>query len=139
MSTAYQLTEHLAASTDVLAAVKPLPDIIDAIQTWVMNLIFAVASVFATIGAAYYTMAGGDPAKIEKSKEHFKSALKGYALALLTPIIFGILNSILGVGADDSDGGSTDRPSNGMSAVVALQTHTPASGAAAVMPGPIGR
>jgi hypothetical protein len=131
MSTTYELTEYLAATADVYA-VRPLPEIIDEIQTWVMNIIFAVASVFATIGAAYYTMAGGDPAKIEKSKEHFKSALKGYALALLTPIIFAILNNILGVGAADTDGGKPSKPSNGMAAI-ALHTHTPASGAAAVV------
>ncbi|MEU8076010.1 pilin [Catellatospora citrea] len=138
MSATYQLTEYLTTTAADVYAVRPLPDIIDEVQKWVMNIILAVASVFATIGAAYYTMAGGDPAKIEKSKEHFKSALKGYALALLTPIIFSILNNILGVGADDGDGGRTDQPSNGMAAI-ALHSYTPASGTAAVVLAQIGR
>ena len=39
---------------------------------------------------------GGDPAQTEQAKSNFKSALIGYALAVLAPVILEILQGILG-------------------------------------------
>ena len=40
--------------------------------------------------------AGGDPAQVEQAKGNFKSALYGYALAVLAPVILQALQGILG-------------------------------------------
>jgi hypothetical protein len=44
-----------------------------------------------------YITAGGDPSEIERAKGNLKSALLGYALAVLAPILLSILQSILGI------------------------------------------
>ena len=42
-------------------------------------------------------MAGGDPGEVEKAKGSFKSAVIGYGLAALAPIVVTIVKGILGV------------------------------------------
>jgi cyanate permease len=59
-------------------------------------LLFGVATLFALLGAVYRVTAGGDPTMQEKSKLAFKNAAIGYALAVLAPILFGLLADIVG-------------------------------------------
>jgi len=75
---------------------KSLPDVINGIQGWVMGIIAAVATMFLTVGGLQYMFAGGDPSRVEQAKENFTSALKGYALAVLSPVILQILAGIVG-------------------------------------------
>lgn len=77
-------TEHLKA-------------IIGNATAWLVGILAAVATLFATVGAVRYTMAGGDPGEIEKAKGSFKSAGLGYALAALAPLAVAIIKGILGV------------------------------------------
>src|SRR5690242_13315671 len=78
-----------AAAAPVPAPADPtehLKAIIGNATAWLVGILFAVATLFATIGAVRYTMAGGDPAEIEKAKGAFKSAGLGVALAALAPL-----------------------------------------------------
>jgi hypothetical protein len=92
-------TPALAQDDDEQDAPTPadLGTVIDNATTWVVGIIFGVATLFATVGAALYMMAGGDPAQLERGKTAMKSALVGYALALLAPVLLAIVEGILGV------------------------------------------
>jgi len=74
---------------------KALTDIIDSARGWVIGVIAAVATLFLVIAALKHVTAGGDPTEVEKAKEAFANALKGYALAALAPIAMQILKEIL--------------------------------------------
>ena len=69
--------------------------IINNLIVWIGGILFAVATLFLTIAGVRYLTAGGDPAEVEKAKGSFKSALIGYALAILAPLFLTALNSVL--------------------------------------------
>jgi hypothetical protein len=81
----------------VLAAPKSIPEVIDGITGWIMGIIAVVATMFLVIGGLRYMAAGGDPAQVEQAKGNVKSALIGYALAVLSPVVLQALQGILGV------------------------------------------
>ena len=74
-----------------------LETVIDNLRVWIMGILAAVATLFLVIGGLRYITAGGDPSEIERAKGNLKSALLGYALAVLAPILLTILQSILGI------------------------------------------
>lgn len=74
-----------------------LKTIIGNATTWLVGILAAVATLFLTVGAVRYVMAGGDPGEMEKAKGSFKSAGLGYALAALAPLAVAIIKGILGV------------------------------------------
>ena len=84
----------------ILAAPQPapktIPQVIDGLKLWIMGILAAVATLFLVIGGLRYMTAGGDPAQAEQAKGNFKSALVGYALAVLAPVILQVLQGILG-------------------------------------------
>ena len=85
----------------VVAAVQPMaaktiPQVIDGITGWIMGIIAVVATMFLVIGGLRYMAAGGDPAQVEQAKSNCKSALIGYALAVLSPVVLQALQGILG-------------------------------------------
>ncbi|MPZ26483.1 MAG: hypothetical protein GEV12_08500 [Micromonosporaceae bacterium] len=91
----------LSHITDLIMAQEPdqpnsLPEVIDGLKLWIMGIIAAIATLFLVIGGLRYITAGGDPAQVEQAKGNMKSALLGYALAVLAPIILQVLQSILG-------------------------------------------
>lgn len=88
-------TPAYAADPTILAA-NTLPVIISNITAWVIGLLVGVATLFLTIGGIRYLAAGGDPAEVEKAKHSFKSALVGYALAVLAPILLAIVQGWIG-------------------------------------------
>ena len=73
-----------------------LSGVIDSLRLWLVGLLAGMATLFLTIGGLRYMAAGGDPAQVEKAKTALRSALIGYALAALSPVIVGILRSIVG-------------------------------------------
>ena len=95
---AYTLVSH---AMDLVLAVpqaapKTIPQVIDGLKLWIMGILAAVATLFLVIGGLRYMTAGGDPAQAEQAKGNFKSALVGYALAVLAPVILQVLQGILG-------------------------------------------
>jgi hypothetical protein len=84
-----------AAEPTILAA-NTLPVIIGKITAWIIGLLVGVATLFLTIGGIRYLAAGGDPAEVEKAKGSLKSALIGYALAVLAPILLAVVRGWIG-------------------------------------------
>jgi hypothetical protein len=81
----------------VVRAAADLPTVIGNITDWIVGLLVLVATLFLTYGGLRYVMAGGDPAEVDKAKSALKNALVGYALAILAPILLGIVQGWLGV------------------------------------------
>jgi hypothetical protein len=96
MHTTLSVLADLAAAAPPPAAPKTLPEVIAGITGWIMGIIAVVATMFLVIGGLRYMAAGGDPAHVEQAKGNLKSALIGYALAVLSPVILQILQGILG-------------------------------------------
>jgi hypothetical protein len=84
-----------AAEPQILAA-NDLPTIITNITTWIIGLLIGVATLFLTIGGIRYLAAGGDPTEVEKAKSALKSALVGYALAVLAPVLLNVVKGWIG-------------------------------------------
>ncbi|MBO4161394.1 pilin [Micromonospora antibiotica] len=94
MHLTFFVLSDLAASPPL--AVNSINQVIANITGWIMGIIAMVATMFLVIGGLRYMSAGGDPAQIEQAKANFKSALVGYALAVLSPVILQVLQGILG-------------------------------------------
>ena len=84
------------ADVSVLALATSVEQVLDNIRNWIIGILGGLATLFLTIGAVRYLMAGGDPAEVERARAAFRSAGFGYALALLAPLIVQILKSIVG-------------------------------------------
>jgi Type IV secretion system pilin len=86
----------LEAAGSVLALVTSIGQVLDNIRNWIIGILGGLATLFLTIGAARYLMAGGDPGEVERARAAFRSAGFGYALALLAPLVVQILKSLVG-------------------------------------------
>jgi hypothetical protein len=73
-----------------------LNGVISNLTNWIVGILAGVATLFLTIGGLRYVTAGGDPGQVEKAKAALKSAVVGYALAVLAPLLVSILASIVG-------------------------------------------
>ena len=76
-------------------ATSDLNTVIDSVRNWVAGLLAALATLFLTIGGARYLTANGNPRAVEEGKAAIKSAMIGYALALLAPMLVSILQKVL--------------------------------------------
>ena len=70
--------------------------VIDSIRNWVAGLLAALATLFLTIGGVRYVIASGNPRMMDEGKAAIRSALLGYALAALAPMLVDILRRVLG-------------------------------------------
>lgn len=99
-TTALMLSVPAAAYADptgpTYLAANTLPTVISNLQTWIMGLLFAVATLFLILGGVYRVTAGGDPAQVDKSNTQFKNALIGYALAVLAPVLLQVVKGVVG-------------------------------------------
>jgi hypothetical protein len=77
-------------------AAYDLPTVIANLQTWVMGILAAVATLFLVLAGVYWATAGGDPAQVDKAKGALKNALVGYGLAVLAPILLQVVKGIVG-------------------------------------------
>lgn len=69
-------------------AVPPdLGRMLDNLRNWLVGLLACAATLALTIGGIRYVAGAGDPAQIEKAKTAFRSALVGYAIAALAPVL----------------------------------------------------
>lgn len=73
-----------------------LNHVIDALRLWLVGILAGLATLYLTIGGIRYLTAGGDPAEVERAKVALRSALWGYALAALAPLLVSILQSVVG-------------------------------------------
>ena len=73
-----------------------LDKVVENLGTWVTGLLFAVSTLFIVIGGARYVLSGGDPGQVEKAKLAIRGSLVGYAVAILAPVILGVLRSMVG-------------------------------------------
>ncbi|MBQ1022920.1 pilin [Micromonospora sp. C95] len=80
----------------VILAANDLPTVIANLQTWVMGILAAVATLFLVLAGVYWATAGGDPAQVDKAKGALKNALIGYGLAVLAPILLQVVKGIVG-------------------------------------------
>ncbi len=77
-------------------AVNDLPTVIANLQSWVMGILAAVATLFLILGGVFRVTAGGDPSQVERANGYFKNALIGYGLAVLAPILLQVVQGIVG-------------------------------------------
>ncbi len=90
------LTCVVAFASPAAAAPQSLGQVVDNARLWVMGMLAGLATLYFVIGAARYVMAGGDPGQVERAKQTLKSAMAGYALALLAPVVLAVLRGIVG-------------------------------------------
>lgn len=90
------MSDLVVAAAEPILAANSIPQVIDNLRVWIMSIIAAVATLFAVVGGLRWMTAGADPSKIEQAKENFASALKGYALAVLAPVLLQVLQGIIG-------------------------------------------
>ena len=86
---------HADPGTVVVAA-NSLPQVVANLQSWIMGILAAVATLFLVLAGVYWATAGGDPAQVDKAKGALKNALVGYGLAVLAPILLQVVRGIVG-------------------------------------------
>lgn len=84
-----------SAGPAVAAPPASLDEVISRITTWIVRLAFGLATLFITYGAVRLLTAGGDPVAAEKGKAAIRGAALGFGLALLAPLIVGVLASFV--------------------------------------------
>jgi hypothetical protein len=84
------------AATTTAAAPTDIGGVITNLQTWLIGILAALATLFLVIGGVRYVMSGGNPGEVEKAKTAFKSAAIGYCLAILAPMVVTVLKGIVG-------------------------------------------
>lgn len=71
-----------------------LQAIVNHLRLWLAGLLGIGATLMLTVAGWLYMTAGGNPTQIEKAKTAFRSALVGYALAALAPVLVGVLKGL---------------------------------------------
>lgn len=86
------------ADTDapVVLAANSLPQVVANLQSWLMGILAALATLFLVLAGVYWATAGGDPVQVDKAKGALKNALVGYGLAVLAPILLQVVKGIVG-------------------------------------------
>ena len=83
-------------SVVVLGLAQSVEQVVNNLRNWLVGILAGLATLYLTLGAVRYVMAGGDPGEVERAKTAFRSAGIGYALALLAPLVVQILKQIVG-------------------------------------------
>lgn len=88
----------LANRAMLLAAEPGMQDIVrilDGIRNLMVGLLIGLAVAALTYAGVRYVISGGDPMSIEKAKSAVKAAVVGFAIALLAPVLIGLVKHIL--------------------------------------------
>lgn len=85
----------LIAPEPALAATS-LNQVISNLQSWLMGILAAFATLLLVIGGIRYLAAGHDPGQMERAKGAIKAAMVGYALVLLAPVLVSLVQKIAG-------------------------------------------
>lgn len=75
--------------------VSDLTAVVNNIRIWLVGILFAVSTLYLTIGGFRYMWSNGDPGEVEKAKSAFRNAAIGYGLAVLAPLVVTIVTSFL--------------------------------------------
>jgi hypothetical protein len=95
LTLAIVLLVALVACPAALAATS-LDQVISNLRVWITGLLAALATLLLMIGGVRYILAAGDPGQHEKAKGAIRTALIGYALALLAPVLTSLVKQIVG-------------------------------------------
>jgi hypothetical protein len=101
------MQKRLLLATGALAAValivcpaalaaNDLNQVIDNLRVWITGLLAGLATLLLMVGGVRYLLAAGDPGAHERAKGAIRTALIGYALALLAPVLTSIVQRIVG-------------------------------------------
>ncbi|MEG8179368.1 hypothetical protein GZH49_12605 [Nocardia terpenica] len=85
-----------AEPTAVLAVAGSLDDVLTNLRNWLIGILALIATVCLTVGGTRYLVCSGDPGEVERAKVALKAACIGYVLAMLAPVVVGVLKSIVG-------------------------------------------
>jgi hypothetical protein len=96
LAVVYGVLVFMLAFAGPANAATDVNGVIDSIRNWVAGVLAALATLFLTIGGVRYLIASGNPRAVEEGKAAIKSALIGYALAVLAPMFVDILRRVLG-------------------------------------------
>jgi hypothetical protein len=96
MHTTLSVLSDLTAAAPALAAPKTINEVLSGITGWIVGISALVATMFLTIAGLRLMSAGGDSSNVELAKGNFRSALIGYAIAILAPVFLQVLKSIIG-------------------------------------------
>ncbi|RMI37004.1 hypothetical protein EBO15_37055 [Actinomadura harenae] len=86
----------VADATTHLVAVSSLNEVITNLRNVILGLLVGLATLFATVGGVRYILAGGDPGEVEAAKKTLRYSAIGYGVAVLAPMLVGILQKIVG-------------------------------------------
>jgi hypothetical protein len=86
-----------ALSVPANAASGDITTVIDSARVWIFGILAGLSMLFITIGAAKYLVANGNPHAMEEAKETVKSALIGFGVAALAPLLVDIVRRVLGI------------------------------------------
>ena len=96
MAATAALLSELLVPAPAYAASGDINTVLESIRTWLAGLLAALATLFLTIGGVRYVIASGNPRMIEEGKTAIRSALVGYALAALAPMLVDIVRRVIG-------------------------------------------
>ncbi|MGC4804994.1 pilin [Micromonospora sp. DT233] len=85
-----------AAGDATYLAANSLPVVINNLRDLIMGLLAGIATLFLVLAGVYWATAGGDPGQVDKAKGALRSALVGYGLAVLAPILLQVVQGIVG-------------------------------------------
>lgn len=86
------------AMATVVAADPGMQDIVrilDGVHNLMVGLLIGLSVAALTYAGVRYVISGGDPMSIEKAKSAVKSAIVGFGIALLAPVLIGLVKHIL--------------------------------------------
>ncbi len=78
-------------------AVSDLSQVIDSVRNWVSGLLAGLATLFLMVGGLRYLVAAGNRREMERGKEAMKSAVVGYVLAVMAPLLIDLLRRMVGI------------------------------------------
>lgn len=84
----------LAAAAD--PGMDQIVRILDGVRDLLVGLLAGLAILALTYAGVRYVIAGGDPGGVEKAKGAVRSAIVGFGLAILAPVVIGIVKRVLG-------------------------------------------
>lgn len=85
-----------AEPVSVLAVADSFDKVLNNLRNWLIGILALIATVCLTIGGTRYVISSGDPGEVERAKVALKAACLGYMLAMLAPVVVGVLESIVG-------------------------------------------